>query len=101
MTRRPSIKYTQEQWQHIFEDQQQSGLTIKKYCEEKKITLSSYYHWKNKLAPIPKKNISDVTNAGCPDWLPLTIPAPTANVKPHWDIELDLPSGITLRMRAS
>ena len=33
------------QWQEIFHDRKESGLTVKDYCQSHGITKDSYYYW--------------------------------------------------------
>jgi hypothetical protein len=43
------IMRSQEQWQTIIDDQQTSGLTIIDYCQQQKLSTSSFYAVKKKL----------------------------------------------------
>jgi transposase-like protein len=97
MARQCKPRRSRSEWQQIVADQQQSGLSIKAYCDQNEITESSFHLWKKKLSDHPITE-SDDTNHN--NWLSLDIPATTPDVKP-WDIELDLPGGVTLRMRTS
>lgn len=44
-TRRATRKYRLQQWQSIFHDRAESGLTVKEYCQKHGITKDSYYYW--------------------------------------------------------
>ena len=43
------IKRTAEQWQVIFEEQQQSGMTIEAFCRQKDIPITTFYNSRKKL----------------------------------------------------
>mgnify|MGYP000344223404 FL=1 len=40
------MKKTQQDWQYTFKQQKESGLTIKDFCSKNKITLSTFYKYK-------------------------------------------------------
>jgi putative transposase len=44
------ITRSQEQWQTIIEDQQNSGLSIIDYCQQQQLTISSFYAVRKKLS---------------------------------------------------
>ena len=102
MARRHSIKRTHEQWQHIFADQPTSGLTVTRYCELNEISLSNFYHWKCKLNKESSGLAHQATRkvSKTDDWISLT-PAVAPRPISTWDIELNLPNGVTLKMRSA
>jgi transposase-like protein len=44
-TRRATREFRLQQWQGIFHDRAESGLTVKDYCQRHGITKDSYYYW--------------------------------------------------------
>lgn len=40
------MKKTQQDWLYTFKQQKESGLTIKDFCRKNKITLSTFYKYK-------------------------------------------------------
>lgn len=44
-TRKATRQYRLQQWQSIFHDRAESGLTVKGYCQSHGITKDSYYYW--------------------------------------------------------
>ena len=44
--------YTPEQWQDIFKEWEQSGLSKTEFCNLKNFTPSTFYNWYNKLQNI-------------------------------------------------
>jgi len=95
---KPFTRRTPEQWQQIIADQQQSGLSQKAFCLRHGLCLATFSNWKRDLAP-PQDN-SDHVKPVNPDWI--EVPTNIADTShPGWDIGLELPGGITLRMRQS
>lgn len=90
-----NIRRTSVQWQQILQEQDQSGLSIKEYCQQHNIATSCFFKWRGKLMTTSVKNISDAP-ARDEKWIPLENDAPSTNV---WDLELSLPNGIVLRMK--
>ncbi|NQY65370.1 MAG: hypothetical protein HRT38_16965 [Alteromonadaceae bacterium] len=90
-----SIRRTSAQWQQILQEQEQSGLSIKEYCQQNNIATSCFFKWRGKLTQPSSENIS-VTEPENEKWLPLEKDIPPTNV---WDLELSLPNGIVLRMK--
>ena len=101
MARKYTVRHSTSQWQTIIADQSSSNLTVKNYCSQNDITISSFYHWRDKLAKSNsvKKGRQNHTDKQDADWI--EVPSPKEpNAKTSWDIELDLHGGISLRMRA-
>ena len=44
-TREATRQVRLRQWQEIFHDRRESGMTVKDYCESHGITKDSYYYW--------------------------------------------------------
>lgn len=44
-TRRATRQFRIQQWQGIFHDRAESGLTVKEYCNAHGISKDSYYYW--------------------------------------------------------
>lgn len=98
--RKHSPRRTVAQWHNIVEAQQASGLSAPKFCEQKQISYPSFINWKKKLADRPQ-----IARAEKPQFIELTPqpavmdePAIDAGVTPPLFIELDLGSGIQLRI---
>jgi len=57
MNKQQKIKH----WQDIFEQQQQSDLSIIQFCRDNKINLSTFYAWRKRLSdktlPIKKQQV--------------------------------------------
>ena len=93
---KPFTRKTPEQWQQIVNDQKISGLPQKAYCRQHGLSLATFCNWKKKLAHQTQQENTPSQEAG--DW----IEVPT-EVSPsqhnQWAMELELPGGVTLRMR--
>jgi transposase-like protein len=44
-TRKVTRQFRLQQWQAIFHDRAESGLSVKDYCQNHGITKDSYYYW--------------------------------------------------------
>lgn len=85
MTKR--IRRTPQQWQQIIDQQSRSGKAARQFCADNDLNYSVFCKWRRKLDPGQQAAFVDVSS--------LVAPGPT----PAWDVELDLGSGITLRLR--
>jgi len=36
-------------WRHLIEKQQQSGLSVRAFCQQQRTSEFSFYHWRNRL----------------------------------------------------
>ncbi|WP_434339501.1 IS66 family insertion sequence element accessory protein TnpA [Motilimonas cestriensis] len=81
---------TADEWQTIFNQFADSGLSVKQFCLREKLAPSNFYLWRKRLHAEPEPAFPQDIN-----WQLLTPTQPTQS----WDIELELPGGITLRMR--
>jgi hypothetical protein len=50
-----------EIWAERIQEQQASGLSIKKWCQSKKLWPHAFYYWKKALAPITFQEIADTS----------------------------------------
>ena len=89
----PRLKrLSKEQWQRLIEEQQNSSMTQSDFCLSKGLNLAIFYNWKRKLSA--SENTTTETR---PQWIEL----PTASQHSRqqaWDIELELPGNVILRM---
>lgn len=93
-----SARLTAGQWQKIIDQQQASGMSQKDFCRDRNIGLSTFTNWKRKLGgkatATPKETLTP------PDEAWIEIPSATREVATQpWHLELELPGGVTLRMR--
>ena len=94
---------TRQEWQTLLDEQPRSGLSIPRFCQSEGITPSSFYSWRTKLrrgessAADPLGAVESMADS---PWIALTPPATQPDETVVWDVELSLPRGIVLRMRA-
>ena len=91
---KPVKRLTKEQWRILIQEQQQSPLNQTEFCKSRGLCLATFHNWKKRL------NISSTPPlpAEWPEWLELPVQTTTRDDTP-WDIELQLPGNIVLRMR--
>ena len=86
-----------EEWQQIIEQQLESGLSQKDFCQSRQISLSTFSNWKRKLKQVDNTSPSNAEPVSDLNWieLPAGLPASPS----QWHMELELPGGVVLRMR--
>ena len=95
---KPFTRLSSEQWQHIINEQLESGLSQKNFCQSRNISITTFTHWKRKLRG-DSQNTSSSDSKVQQDWIemPLDLPQPVSTS--DWHLELELPGGVILRMR--
>ena len=105
-TRRPRRSATQ--WQRLVSQQATSGLTALAFCERHDLSYASFIQWRRRLRHCELSAEAEPTAAAQESlavqsmpFIELTAPdAPTtvSDGAEHWLIELDLGSGVRLRI---
>ena len=110
---------TRQEWQALLDEQPRSGLSVRHFCQSEGITPSSFYSWRTKLRRGESRAADPLgaaeSMADSP-WIALTPPAAFGELSGSaeltkartaqpdetlaWDVELSLPRGVVLRMRA-
>lgn len=85
-------RMTKEQWQSLISEQQKAGMTQSEFCRSKGLSLATFHNWKRKI------NTVETPATEAPQWIELPADRLPATQQ-TWDIELELPGNITLRMR--
>ncbi len=114
-TRRPRA-----QWEALVQEQANSGLSQKAFCQQAGISVSAFGYWKRKLrAQSDAASAASNDRLSLNDWLELSTPADKPVMEtgsaadsdavsgldqvdtpsPPWRVELDLGDGICLRLR--
>lgn len=88
---KPAKRLTKEQWRTLIREQQQSALNQTEFCKSRGLCLATFHNWKKRL------NIT-ATPAQPDQWLELPVHTASSGDTP-WDIELQLPGNVILRMR--
>ena len=96
--RRARVMRTQEQWKALLEEFNTSGLTKSAFCKKHRIATSSLYRWQQLFGDrASNANFIDVTdqltNAPRSHSVPVR--------KDDWQVELEMGSGIVLRLRTT
>jgi len=69
-----------------------SGLSVAAFCRAEAISPGSYFRWRERLA-------EDAATPDTPGAAPAFIEMGTLGASQVWDLEIDLGSGIVLRLR--
>ena len=95
---KPFSRRTPAQWQQIINDQAISGLPQKAYCHQHGLSLATFCNWKKKLASHQHVDDTRSVSPTANDWL--EVPPPENEPRDNrWNRELELPGGVTLRIR--
>jgi hypothetical protein len=92
----------EEYWHTIFNEWLASGKQICNYCEEKKIAVSSFYQWRNRLLPTYLKRRKTKKRSDQRLFVPIAL-STKENFKrgPAGDLTLHYPSGCYLQINGS
>lgn len=90
---KPQRTYRREsEWRALVSEFEASGLPAKDFCAKHKIATSGLYAW--------KKKFESASDEGDCAFIELTTPTNEASEESgRWDVELELGSGIVLRVR--
>lgn len=89
----------------LYEQQKESGLTVKEFCSNQIIAPSTFYHWQKKLrsrkrlpgfVPVIVNSEPTITHNNLPD-NPYTSEVPQPNDNSH--IEIEFPNKTIVRIR--
>jgi hypothetical protein len=88
---------TQEQWKALLEEFNTSGLTRAAFCKKHRIATSSLYRWQQLFEHASNTDFIDVTGplVNAPGSHPVSVR------DNDWQVELELGSGIVLRLRTT
>ena len=78
-------------WQKVLEQYQRSGLSVRVFCDEKRIPPNSFYQWRRKLQS-PSESSS---NSIIPVKL---VSAPPATAPPSHVVQIMTPNGFSIRL---
>lgn len=93
------IRRTPMQWRAIFTQFEAGSLSATAFCKQQGIAYGSFMRWRQRVvAPT-----GETTQVPADDWVPIQLTAGQQDNNADardWDIELVLPGGVQLRMRA-
>jgi hypothetical protein len=76
----------------------ESGLTATAFCESNDLAYGTFIRWRHKLSKSVEAPEQETPSA---DWLPVCLGGMNDEQERAWEIELMLPGGVQLRMRAA
>ena len=88
-SRRNGRKRSETDWQELIKRQRESGLTIGGFCDREGLTRSMFYKWQRQFRGVK----------GTKKMKPRFIELEERSRSSGWRMELDLGSGIVLRVR--
>jgi len=98
MSKQRYRRLSAEQWRRLVDEQQQSGLSQRAFCETHGLTVSTFNNWKRRLTMTPPEGGSEVDVVFTP--LPeVALCGSVDETDRGWDVELDLGGGVCLRLR--
>ena len=86
---------TRSQWAQIFSDYEASGLTQRRFCDERGVAYSSFCNWRKRLS---QEDISSPLIELPMDLSMSKTPSSFASTS-DWRVELELGKGILIRIR--
>lgn len=89
------IRRSVSQWQQIMSQFARSDLSVSAFCAHHAIAQGTFQRWRQKLSAPESASPPPV------DWVPVQLPGAQRAEERPWDIELTLPGGVHLRMRAA
>jgi len=82
-------------WQRLVAEQQASGLSQRRFCEQRGLAVASFAMWRRRLrGQVPA--VRSLATAA-PAFVELALP-PQAGAPPSWELELSLGDGVVLRL---
>jgi transposase-like protein len=78
-------------WRKLVAGQSQSGVSIREWCDRHGVSEPSFYFWRRELARRREQR-----QGASPQIVPLEVAPPAAGS--HWDVEIELPGQIVVRI---
>lgn len=98
MTTHQRIRRSAAQWREIVQQFVDSGLSATAFCKRNELAYGTFIRWRHELSLHKEALSPDKPSA---DWLPIDLTDPIDGPERTWEIELELPGGVQLRMRAA
>jgi hypothetical protein len=92
---RRRIRRNPEQWHELLDRFEHSGQTREQFCAEQGLGLSTFGRWRQRLREGRASSSVRADNALFVELAPQA-PSPCAS---HWDVELQLGTGVYLRLK--
>src|SRR3954451_16469861 len=94
-TKRMSTAAERSRW---LRRQQESGLSIQRFCEENNLSLNTFYQWRSKYGLVHR--LTEITAAASEPTFK-EIKLETVSAACNWAAELQRPNGVVLRVGAN
>ncbi|WP_275100416.1 IS66 family insertion sequence element accessory protein TnpA [Sedimenticola hydrogenitrophicus] len=98
MSKPQRIRRSVSQWREIMTRFSESGLSATAFCENNGLAYGTFIRWRQKLSKSVEASEQETPSA---DWLPIHLADLNDEHERTWEIELVLPGGVQLRMRAA
>jgi len=95
-SRRP--RRSAAQWQHLISQQAASGLAAPAFCERHDLSYASFIQWRRRLRESEPSVVAEPPSPQTMPFIELTATRELSCDSEHWLIELDLGSGVQLRI---
>ena len=89
-TKLAQVRRTEKQQREILQRLEASGLSMREFCSREGVVLSSLQRWRSRCGRAPEPRFVELAPP------PTTAPASQSS----WAVELELPGGMRLRLRA-
>lgn len=90
---------TPEQWQALVDQQHDSGLSARLFCQQRGIGYASFCKWRKRLSGMSPQQVSEIPSGNEPGFLDLSSLMGAAHASgPGWHIVLSLDNGVELRL---
>jgi hypothetical protein len=94
-TRQP--RRGRDEWARLFSEQAESGLSQRAFCESRHLSVSTFCNAKRRAGAAARDGAPGIGG----DFIPIIFDTETSEpATERWNIELDLGSGVVLRIRS-
>jgi len=84
---------SEAEWRQIISRRDASGLSVREFCKREGLSLSSFQRWRARCRAALASPFVELVP-------PATPSEETQQSAPEWNVELELPGGLRLRLRA-
>lgn len=98
-TLRKYTRRSQEEWQALINQWQQSGLSATNFCKQHYLSRASFYKWRQRFEDSDNPS-QKIPGAPAPDFIDITALNSTVD-RQDWNIVLNLGDGLSLTLSHS
>jgi len=99
MTKQTASRYqrrTRPEWKQIIDEFEDSDASAAQFCDKHSLSYQSFSKWRSTFNVESRKSNDDFI-----ELTPNPASKPSIQISTDWSIELELPGGVTLKVRAS